>query len=492
MWRLCVLCVLLSVGQAAGKGGSPTQTSANKNISEDLNQGKESAKEAKPSTNNMDSGGRDVNQTGTRNTPSLCPAVAAGLDPEAGTHTDRYVRLGSNVLLPVTYNLTRDKDPQKCDEFIWSLRQKGSGNDSRIASSKRCRITFPRSPNYNVSLDGRLTVINVTRNISGNYIFTVGNFCGVKVFAQSYTLHIQAPVSEPLLKVSCLPDGGAVIVCGINTGEDPQFSISVNGISLLKDSSRTAEKASEVHVSTTSPGPWNITCSARNRVSDGETGKSQVKCPVPVSNPELVVGCLHNGSLEISCSVVNGSDLMFSLSENGKYLVVNYTNEDKSVNVTTSSPGPWDVHCFVGNHLMWKKTNVTSSACPVPPSDPILEFSCHNGSLGIICSVEKGSDLIFSLSVNGTSLWKNVTSEQRRVNGTPSLSGPWDVYCSVENSLKKRNTSSTYISCPGSTRATCMSCLQKSVIGGVVALIVTTAPLFLAAFYIGRNVRHDQ
>ncbi|XP_069616517.1 uncharacterized protein [Ranitomeya imitator] len=447
MWRLCVLCVLLSMGQAAGKGGSLTQTSANKNISDDHNQGKESAKEAKPSTNNMNSGGRDVNQTGTWNTSSVCPGVA-GLDPEAGTRTERYVRLGSNVLLPVTYNLTRDEVPQKCDEFIWSFRQKGSGNDSWIARRKRCEMPKLTFPNYNVSLDGRLTVSNVTRNISGNYIFTVYSSSGVKVFTQSYILHTQAAVSEPLLSVSCLPDGGAAIVCGIISGDDPQFSISVNGISLLKNSSRTAEKASEVHVSTTSPGPWNITCSARNRVSDGETGKSQVKCPVPVSDPVLVVGCLHNGSLEISCSVVNGSDLIFSLSENGKYLLVNYTNEEKSVNVTTSSPGPWDVHCFVGNHLMWKKTNVTSSACPVPPSDPILEFSCHNGSLGIICSVEKGSDLIFNLSVNGTSLWKNGTSEQRRVNGTSSLSGPWDVYCSVENSLKKRNTSSTYLSCP--------------------------------------------
>ncbi|XP_073407147.1 uncharacterized protein [Dendrobates tinctorius] len=489
MWHLCVLCLLLSVGQAAGKGGPATQTSANKHISDGHNQGKESATEAKPGASNMDSGGRDVNQTGTRNTSSLCPTGPAGL-----THTDVYARLGSDVLLPVTYNLTRDKDPQKCDEFTWSLSQKGSGSDSRIAKSKHCRmpeLTFQRIPNYNVSLDGRLTVSNVTRNHSGNYIFTVYTSIGPPRFNHCYILHVKAPVSQPLLNVSCLPDGGAAIVCGINSGDDPQLSILVNGISLL-NSFRPAEKASEVHVSTTSPGPWNITCFARNWVSDRETGKSQVKCTVPVSEPVLVVRCLPNGSLEISCSVVNGSDLIFSLSENGKYLLVNYTNEEKSVNVTTSSPGTWDVHCSVGNHLMWKKTNMTSLACPVPPSDPILEFSCHNGSLGIICSVEKGSDLIFNLSVNGTSLWKNVKSEQRRVKGTSSLSGPWDVYCSVENSLKKRYTSSNYVACPGSSRSSCMSCLKKSVIGGVVALIVTTAPLFLAAFYIGRNARPDQ
>ncbi|XP_073524870.1 uncharacterized protein [Phyllobates terribilis] len=449
MWRLCVLCVLLSPVQ--GEKPSLTQTSANEHVSDGHNQDKRSSEEVKPRTNKMDCGGRGTNQTGTGNISSLC---TTGLDPGAGTHTDIYARPGSDVLLPLRYNLTRDKDPMKCDGFIWNLRQNASGCDVLITKSKRCRVpelNVQRFPNYNVSLDGRLTIRNVTRNNSRDYIFTLYSEIGAPIYTQCYTLHVQVPVSRPLLNVSCLPDGGAAIVCGIDAGDDPQFSVLVNGRSLLENpaSSRTAEKTSEVHVPVTTPRPWNITCSVRNRVSDSETGKSQVKCAVPVSDPMLVFGCLHNGGLEISCSVGNGSDLMFSLSENGKYLLVNHTNEEKSVNVTTSSPGPWDVHCSVGNHLMWKKTNVTSPACPVPPSDPILEVSCHNGSPWISCSAEKGSDLNFTLSVNGTSLWENVTSEPRRVNGTSSLSGPWNVYCSVENSLKKRNTSSTYMACPG-------------------------------------------
>ncbi|KAM4046133.1 Fc receptor-like protein 5 isoform 1-T1 [Anomaloglossus baeobatrachus] len=379
----------------------------------------------------------------------LCVLLSSiqGLDPGANNHTDVYARPGSDVLLPITYNLTRNESSKQCDEFTWRWKNEASTIFTPIIKNKRCKNTYYNFTNYNVTVSGSLTISNVTKKNSGEYKLEVRDSNGKQKITHKYTLHIQVPVSEPLLNVSCLLDGRADIICGIDSGDDPLFSIFVNGRSLLENcsSSRTVGEASEGNVSTTSPGPWNITCSVRNGVSDSETRKSEVKCAVPVSDPVLKVRCLRDGILEMFCSVENGSDPLFSLSVNGTSLVV---NDKKEINVTTSSPGPWDVQCSVGNSLLWKKTNVMSPACTVPPSDPILEFICQNGSLGIICSVEKGSDLIFSLSVNGISKLKNITSDQRRINFTSSLSGPWDVHCSVTNSLDERNTSRTHPTCP--------------------------------------------
>ncbi|XP_075193890.1 Fc receptor-like protein 5 [Anomaloglossus baeobatrachus] len=370
-----------------------------------------------------------------------------GLDPGANNHTDVYARPGSDVLVPIRYNLTRNETSKQCDEFTWSWKNEASTQFSPIIKSKRCENTYYNFTNYNVTVSGSLTISNVTRNNSGKYQLKVGDTSGRPKFTHNYTLHIQVPVSEPLLNVSCLLDGGADIICGIDSGDEPRFFIFVNGRSLLENSfsSRTVEEASEVNVSTTSPGPWDITCSVRNGVSDSKTGKSEVKCPVPVSDPVLKVRCLRDGSLEMFCSVENGSDPLFSLSVNGTSLVA---NDKKELNVTTSSPGPWDVQCSVGNSLLWKKANVMSPACTVPPSDLILDLSCQNGSLEVICSVEKGSNLSFIVSVNGISKLKNITSDQRRINFISSLSGPWDVHCSVTNSLDERNTSRTHPTCP--------------------------------------------
>lgn len=70
-------------------------------------------------------------------------------------------------------------------------------------------------------------------------------------------------------------DGRADIFCGTDTGDDPTFSIMVNGDSLLE----TSMNVTRVNVTVASPGPWDIACSVRNRVSDHETRITAVKCP---------------------------------------------------------------------------------------------------------------------------------------------------------------------------------------------------------------------
>ncbi|XP_073407114.1 uncharacterized protein [Dendrobates tinctorius] len=123
-----------------------------------------------------------------------------GLDPEAGTHSDIYAHPDSNVLLPMRYNLTRDEDPMKCDQFIWIYT--GPSESALIARSKGCEMTehnFRRFSNYNISLDGCLTLINVTRNISGNYTVAMCNSGGQIIFSHNYALYVQEFFWEQLV-----------------------------------------------------------------------------------------------------------------------------------------------------------------------------------------------------------------------------------------------------------------------------------------------------
>ncbi|KAM3935831.1 uncharacterized protein RB166_002941 [Leptodactylus fuscus] len=246
----------------------------------------------------------------------------------------------------------------------------------------------------------------------------------------------------------------------------------VNGHLLLENStsSRTVGGATEVTVPVTSPRPWDITCSVRNHVSNNQTRKTQVTCPVPLSDPDLEVSCLHNGHLQISCSVKNGSDPIFSLSVNEKLLL---TNEKGRVNVSSPSLGPWDIRCSVKNILGEKSHSKTYTACPVPPSVPVLKFSCHNGSLQISCSVDSGTSPYFNLSMNGEKFTKNVREGQKMINVTsPTSPGPWHVHCSVRNSLGEKTSSKTYETCPDIYRVRSIS-WGHPVFHGLVCVLYT-------------------
>ncbi|XP_069801051.1 uncharacterized protein [Dendropsophus ebraccatus] len=500
-----------------------------------------------------------------------------GRDSNVTKLREIFSRSGSDVRLSPRYKLTIDGAGNRCDEFIWSYN--GSSQLIRLSRGKKCREPendYNLFSNYNVSEDGHLTLINVPRNNTGIYTVEVFGSGGEARFTDIYTLHVQDPVSELLLNVSCLLGGGADIFCRTINGSDPWFSIIVNGDVILENatSSSIMGNVREVHVTVPRPGPWDITCSVRNRVSDREISKTGEKCPVPLSMPILEGSCLHDGSREVICSVENGTDPVFSLSVN-ETLLENVRKEKRRVNVTLSSPGPWMVHCSVGNSIGEKINITTFLACPAPPSAPVLEGSClHDGSREVFCSVENGTDPVFSLSVNET-LLENVRKEKRRVNVTLTSPGPWMVHCSVrnnlggknntrrfpacevplfvpvinascyhngstrviclveegsnatyhwtvngkffvwnagpdltvnsseflsgainiscsaENTISKEQSNVTSINCGDSSGSSCLTCLQKSIIGGMVALFVTTSPLLIAWFYNRHNKKED-
>ncbi|KAM4046134.1 Fc receptor-like protein 5 isoform 2-T2 [Anomaloglossus baeobatrachus] len=397
----------------------------------------------------------------------LCVLLSSiqGLDPGANNHTDVYARPGSDVLLPITYNLTRNESSKQCDEFTWRWKNEASTIFTPIIKNKRCKNTYYNFTNYNVTVSGSLTISNVTKKNSGEYKLEVRDSNGKQKITHKYTLHIQVPVSEPLLNVSCLLDGRADIICGIDSGDDPLFSIFVNGRSLLENcsSSRTVGEASEGNVSTTSPGPWNITCSVRNGVSDSETRKSEVKCAVPPSDPILEFIC-QNGSLGIICSVEKGSDLIFSLSVNGISKLKNITSDQRRINFTSSLSGPWDVHCSVTNSLDERNTSRTHPTCPVPISGPVINASCQiNGAAIVVCEVEKGSNATFTWTLNGELIHWNSSVPSLVINASDFTSGAINISCSAENSISRGQSNETKISCdvPVSDPVLNASCLSN-------------------------------
>ncbi|XP_063806638.1 pregnancy-specific beta-1-glycoprotein 3-like isoform X2 [Pseudophryne corroboree] len=84
-----------------------------------------------------------------------------------------------------------------------------------------------------------------------------------------------APVSDPVLNVSCLQNGLAVISCWVLSGTDPSFSLTVNGqLVAVNASSRWAGVNYTVPIG----GPWNVSCSVINQLGGSVTDPSVYTC----------------------------------------------------------------------------------------------------------------------------------------------------------------------------------------------------------------------
>ncbi|XP_075053615.1 uncharacterized protein LOC142139687 isoform X2 [Mixophyes fleayi] len=486
----------------------------------------------------------------------LCVLLSLG---QGRDHTEIFTRPGSSVTLHMRYQVTVDhQDTAKCDEIEWKWNNSATG--FLLVKSRRCNVTKyvnKSVSNYEISEDGNLTLYNVTTESAGDYTVTVRNTIGTVLYTEDYTLHVHIPLSHVAANISCLPDGSAQASCWVDNGTNPSYSWSLDGKSLQGRSISTYSQ-----ISLPSPVSGNLTCNVTNNISD--ISKSIIIfCPVPLSDPLLRSSCLQNGSTEISCSVLNGTDPSFYLTVNGELLVDNYISPQRRVNHTVSLPGPWSVNCSVRNNISEKSATITDKTCPVPLSVPVVNYTCQaDGSASVLCDVENGMDAsynwtvngeliqrnnsnitlsnkefgekriscsvmnpvskkssneteifcpapvsdpvlnvsclqngsaviscwvlsgtrpLFSLTVNGGLKVVNSSSSWAGLNYTESSGGPWNVSCSVRNQLRESVTGPSYHTCPAG--ASCLSCLEKSVMWGTVVLIVTTTPLIIASVY---------
>ncbi|XP_077335610.1 hemicentin-1-like isoform X2 [Lithobates pipiens] len=359
-----------------------------------------------------------------------------------GKAQEIFTRLGSDLLIPITRHFTLNRpDTGRCDWIIWYY-EKSPGDWEKIAEHRNCDPSDVRYfPNTRISENGSLIISNVTLENDGMYRVYKYNSIRDRTQRDDYFIHVEVPVSVPLLHVSCLRNGSAEISCRVEEGTKPDIRLSVIGGS----QERYSTSANNITAIVGSPGPWNITCTVENEVSRSEESRAGVTCPVPLSDITVTSSCLPDGSAEAECSV-KGSDPRYSWSLDGRSV-------SSHRRVTLPPPVSGTLHCDVTNQI----NNLSRSInifCPVPVSDPVLDVRClQNNSTEISCEVKNGTDSSIFLTVNGQLRVYNVTSTERTVRVTvPTVSPPnsWNIRCSAKNSISERSTNQTIDACPDS------------------------------------------
>ncbi|XP_077335472.1 uncharacterized protein LOC143981465 [Lithobates pipiens] len=356
-----------------------------------------------------------------------------------------FTRPGSDLLIPIRIHLTLNHTG-RCDQIIWTYEE-SPGDWNTIAQHRNCDPSDLRYfPNTRISENGSLIISNVTPENDGRYRVYIENSTGPLIQRDDYFIHVEVPVSDPVLDVRCLQNGSAEISCWVENGTDPSIYLTVSG-GLEVYNVTSSERTVRVTVPPVSPpDSWNIRCSAKNIISERSTNQTQDPCPVPLSDITVTSSCLPDGSAEAECSV-KGSDPRYSWSLDGRSV-------SSPRRVTLLPPVSGTLRCDVTNQINNLSRSINIS-CPVPLSDITVTSSClPDGSAEAECSV-KGSDLRYSWSLDGRSV-----SSPRRVTLPPPVSGT--LRCDVTNQINNLSRSIN-ISCavPVSDPVLDVRCLQN-------------------------------
>ncbi|XP_077335682.1 uncharacterized protein LOC143981586 isoform X2 [Lithobates pipiens] len=347
---------------------------------------------------------------------------------------------GSDLLIPIRRHLTLNPtDRGRCDWIYWYY-EKSPRVWKKISQHRNCDPSDLRYfPNTRISENGSLIISNVTPENDGIYMVYIYNSTRHLIQRDDYFIHVEVPVSVPLLHVSCLRNGSAEISCRVEEGTKPNIHLSV----IEGSQERYFTSANNMTAIVGSPGPWNITCTVENGVSQSEESRAGVTCPVPLSDIIVTSSCLPDGSAEAECSV-KGSDPRYSWSLDGRSV-----SSHRRVNLLPPISGT--LHCDVTNQINNLSRSINIS-CAVPVSDPVLDVRClQNDSAEISCWVEIGTDPSIYLTVSGGLEVYNVTSSERTVRVTvPPVSPPdsWNIRCSAKNHISERSINQTQDACP--------------------------------------------
>ncbi|XP_077335491.1 uncharacterized protein LOC143981498 [Lithobates pipiens] len=269
-----------------------------------------------------------------------------------------FTRPGSDLLIPIRIHLTLNHtDTERCDQIYWDYNDPTGHYYITIQQHWGCTLrksdNVP-SPNTRLSENGSLIISNVTPENDGIYSVDIWNSAGDLIQRDYYTVHVEVPVSVPLLHVSCLRNGSAEISCRVEEGTKPNIRLSVIGGSQERYSTSTNNITAIVG----SPGPWNITCTVENGVSRSEESRAGVTCPVPLSDITVTFSCLPDGSAEAECSV-KGSDPRYSWSLDGRSV-------SSHRRVTLPPPVSGTLHCDVTNQINTLSRSINISCADKP------------------------------------------------------------------------------------------------------------------------------
>ncbi|XP_073473699.1 uncharacterized protein [Aquarana catesbeiana] len=198
---------------------------------------------------------------------------------EGNVREEIFTRPGSDLLLPIRRHLTlNNTDTRRCDRIEWNYIGPTRYIVPIIFLHWQCRLKKYENKlfsNIRLSENGSLIISNVTLENDGIYIVYLYNSTGGLIQTDYYTVHVEVPVSVPLLHVSCLQNDSAEISCRVEAGTKPNIHLSVIGGS----QERYSTSANHITAIVESPGPWNITCTVKNGVSQSEESRAGVTCP---------------------------------------------------------------------------------------------------------------------------------------------------------------------------------------------------------------------
>ncbi|XP_058852058.1 uncharacterized protein LOC117431090 [Acipenser ruthenus] len=121
--------------------------------------------------------------------------------------------------------------------------------------------------------NGTLRLDRTLKTDTGNYSV---EFFDNKIKQKWITqLFIMDPVSQPVLKYSCLPDGEIQFYCSVENGSDPVFQWSLNGNTLDGDSVFHSVRK---HVLVVYNDSGSLVCSAQNHVSKKQSDLVSFTC----------------------------------------------------------------------------------------------------------------------------------------------------------------------------------------------------------------------
>ncbi|XP_077335495.1 uncharacterized protein LOC143981501 [Lithobates pipiens] len=191
-----------------------------------------------------------------------------------------FTRPGSDLLIPIRSNLILNRpDRWECDLIFWFYKR-SPGDWKELAKHSYCELSESGYfPNTRISENGSLIISNVTPENDGKYRVYIYNSAFSLIQTDKYIIHVEVPVSDPVLDVRCLQNGSAEISCWVENGIDPSIYLTVSG-GLEVYNVTSSERTVRVTVPPVSPpDSWNISCSAKNNISERSTNQTHAACP---------------------------------------------------------------------------------------------------------------------------------------------------------------------------------------------------------------------
>ncbi|XP_015205244.1 uncharacterized protein [Lepisosteus oculatus] len=168
-------------------------------------------------------------------------------------------KLGSSMVL---YPSTPNKD---FSEATWNKGSKRVGSFKNNVSQPSDLYTYRAT----IFMNGSLQLNYTQREDSGVYSVELHDKSGKIVHKANITLEIMAPVSQPVVKHTCLPHGEVIVTCWAEEGDRPSYTWALDGKALNESVAYLSDEDNIIILKQSVSG--NLVCTARNGISENYT-----------------------------------------------------------------------------------------------------------------------------------------------------------------------------------------------------------------------------